>query len=39
MKKVSIVIPLYKSERYLKKLLESLIHQIYNNLEIILVDL
>lgn len=38
MKKVSIVIPLYKSERYLKKLLESLIHQIYNNLEIILVD-
>lgn len=37
-KKVSIVVPLYKSESFLKKLMESLIHQTYRNLEIILVD-
>jgi len=38
MKKVSIVIPLYKSEKYLPKLLDSIINQTYSNLEIILVD-
>ena len=37
-KKVSIVIPLYKSERFLEKLLDSIIGQTYKNLEIILVD-
>lgn len=38
MKKVSIIIPLYKSERFLSKLIESLIYQTYSNLEIIFVD-
>lgn len=38
MKKVSIVIPLYKSEKFINKLIESLLHQTYINLEIILVD-
>lgn len=38
MKKVSIIIPLYKSENYICKLLESVIKQTYANLEIILVD-
>ena len=37
-RKVSIVVPLYKSEAYMPKLLESLISQTYRNLEIILVD-
>ena len=38
MKKVSIVIPLYKSEKFLPKLLESIRSQTYSNLEVILVD-
>lgn len=37
-KKVSIVIPLYKSEKFLPKLLDSVVDQTYKNLEIILVD-
>lgn len=36
--KVSIVVAIYKSERFLKKLIHSLINQTYDNLEIILVD-
>ena len=36
--KISIVIPLYKSEKFLRKLLDSVIGQTYHNLEIILVD-
>ena len=33
MKKVSIIVPLYKSERYLPKLLNSILEQTYTNLE------
>ena len=35
---VSIVIPVYKVELYLKKCIESIINQTYKNLEIIIVD-
>ena len=38
MKNVSIIVPLYKSERYLPKLLNSILEQTYTNLEVILVD-
>lgn len=38
MKLVSIIIPLYKSEKFLVKLLESIVNQTYSNLEVILVD-
>lgn len=38
MKKVSIIVPLYKSESFMHKLLESILAQTYSNLEIILVD-
>lgn len=38
MKKVSIIVPLYKSEKFLHKLLDSIVQQSYNNLEIILID-
>jgi len=37
-KLISIVIPNYNNERYLPKCLESCINQIYNNIEIIVVD-
>lgn len=36
--KVSIVVPVYKVEKYLKRCVDSLINQTYSNLEIILVD-
>ena len=35
---ISIIIPMYNSENYIGKLLESLINQTYKNLEIIIVD-
>lgn len=37
-RKVSIVVPVYKSEAFLDKLIESMLNQTYTNLEIILVD-
>ena len=37
-KKVSIIIPIYKVEPYLKRCIDSIINQTYRNLEIILVD-
>lgn len=37
-KKVSIIVAIYKSERFLDKLITSIIEQTYTNLEIILVD-
>lgn len=36
--KISIVIPIYNSEQYLKKCVESVLNQTYKNLEVILVD-
>lgn len=35
---ISIVVPIYKVENYLKRCVESIINQSYKNLEIILVD-
>jgi glycosyltransferase involved in cell wall biosynthesis len=36
--KVSVVVPIYKVEKYLSKCLDSIITQTYKNLEVILVD-
>ena len=35
---ISIIIPIYKVEKYLRKCIESVINQTYKNLEIILID-
>lgn len=35
---ISVIVPIYKVERYLKKCIDSIINQTYKNLEIILVD-
>lgn len=36
--KISIVVPVYKVEKYIEKCIDSLINQTYKNIEIILVD-
>lgn len=38
MDKVSIVVPIYNTEKYLDECIESIINQTYKNLEIILVN-
>ncbi len=38
MKKVSIIVPMYKSEPFIEKLIKSVLSQSYNNFELILVD-
>lgn len=38
MKKISVIVPIYKVEAYLERCVRSLCHQTYTNLEIILVD-
>ncbi len=35
---ISVIVPIYKVEKYLEKCIESIINQTYENLEIILVD-
>lgn len=37
-KKISVIIPVFRVEKYLEKCLDSIINQTYKNLEIILVD-
>lgn len=36
--KFSVIIPVYNTEKYIRKCLDSLVHQTYKNLQIILVD-
>ena len=36
--KISIIVPVYKVEKYLDKCVNSIVGQTYKNLEIILVD-
>ncbi len=36
--KISIIVPVYNTEQYLEKCLDSLINQTYNNIEILLID-
>lgn len=38
MKKISVIVPIYNSEKYLNKCLDSIINQTYGNLEIILIN-
>ena len=35
---ISVIVPVYKTEPYLAKCIESILDQTYSNLEIILVD-
>ena len=37
-KKISVIIPVYNAEKYIRETLDSIIKQSYKNLEIILVD-
>ncbi len=38
MEKISVVIPVYNSQKYLEKCLGSVVNQTYNNFEVILID-
>ena len=38
MNKISIIIPVYQVEKYIRRCLDSILSQTYSNLEIILID-
>ena len=38
MKKVSVIVPIYNVEKYIKRCLESILKQTYQNFEILCVD-
>jgi glycosyltransferase involved in cell wall biosynthesis len=38
MPKISVIVPIYKTEKYLRRCVESIINQTYSNLEIILIN-
>ena len=38
MPKISIIIPIYKSEKFLKKCVDSILSQTFKNIEILLID-
>ena len=38
MKKVTLIVPVYNSEKYIKKCLDSILHQTYKNYEILVVN-
>ena len=38
MKKISVIVPIYNSEKYLKKCLDSLVSQTLKNIEILLIN-
>ena len=38
MKKISVIVPVYKTEKYLGQCIESILNQTYTNIELILVD-
>lgn len=36
--KISIIVPVYNSEKYLRQCIESILNQTYKNIEVILID-
>lgn len=38
MKKITVIVPVYKSEQFLRKCVDSILNQTYTNLEVILID-
>ena len=37
-KKISIIVPIYNTEKYLEKCIKSILNQNYENIEIILIE-
>ena len=38
MQKISVIVPVYNTEKYIKKCLDSIINQTYSNIEIIIIS-